>query len=63
MTEIKTTQVRRSWTDKLRLWGRAYQTRVFDEHREAFGRGPSPEASRNAAMERWMEAHRFEDNK
>ena len=60
-TEVKTKRVRRSWTDRLQLWPRAYQTKISDERYEAFGRGPSPEASRNAAMQRWMEAQRFED--
>ena len=60
-TEVQTKRVRRSWTDRLQLWPRAYQTKISDERHEAFGRGPSPEASRNAAMQRWMEAQRFED--
>ena len=56
-TEVRTERVRRKWTDKLQLWPRAFQTRVFDERHEAFGRGPTPEASRDAAMRRWVEVH------
>jgi hypothetical protein len=54
-TEIKTSRIRRTWFDKLSLWSRAYQTKVFDGSREAVGRGPTPEASRDAALKRWVE--------
>jgi hypothetical protein len=54
-TEIKTSRIRRTWFDKLSLWRRAYQTKVFDGSREAVGRGPTPEASRDAALKRWVE--------
>jgi hypothetical protein len=37
------------------MWRRAYETKIFDEHREAFGRGPTPEASKEAAERRWVE--------
>ena len=43
-TEVKTKRVRRSWTDRLQLWPRAYQTKISDERHEAFGRGPRPES-------------------
>jgi hypothetical protein len=61
-TEIETKRARRTWTDKLQLWPRAYQTKIFDNRHEAVGRGPTPEASRVAAMRRWVEAHRFAEN-
>ena len=35
-TEMRTTRVRRTWLDKL-LWQRAYETRIFDAHREVVG--------------------------
>ena len=54
ITEIRTERVRRTWLDKLLLWKRAYQTRIFDAHREAFGRGRTAEASREAALSRWV---------
>jgi hypothetical protein len=54
-TEIRTTRVRRTWIDKLMLWPRAFESRIFDEHHEAVGRGPTPEASREAAEKRWVE--------
>jgi hypothetical protein len=31
------------------------RSRIFDEHHEAVGRGPTPEASREAAEKRWVE--------
>jgi hypothetical protein len=53
-TEIRTERVHRTWLDKLLFWKRAYQTRVFDEHREARGRGPTAEASKQAALSKWV---------
>ena len=53
-TEIQTERVHRTWLDKLLLWRRAYQTRIYDEHREAIGRGPTVQASREAALEKWV---------
>jgi hypothetical protein len=40
--------------DVLLLWRRAYETRIFNEQREAIGRGPDEEASRKAALEIWV---------
>ena len=34
-------RIRRTWFDKLSLWRRAYETKIFDGSRE---RGPTPEA-------------------
>ena len=45
--------VRRTWLDKLQFWQRAYQTKIFDECREVYGRGPTREASIEAAKRRW----------
>ena len=39
-TEIRTERIHRTWLDKLLFWKCAYQTRVFDAHREAFGAWP-----------------------
>jgi hypothetical protein len=47
-------RVHRTWLDKLLLWKRAYQTRISDEQREAVGRGPTIEASEQAALSRWV---------
>ena len=33
-TEIQTARVRRTRIDRLKLWHRAYETKIFDEHRE-----------------------------
>jgi len=51
---IETRHVRRTWIDKIKMWRRAYETKIFDESREAFGRGPTCEASRMAAERRWI---------
>jgi hypothetical protein len=53
-TEIQTERVHRTWLDKVLLWRRAFQTRIYDQQREAIGRGPTAEASRKAALEKWV---------
>jgi hypothetical protein len=53
--QFQTSRVHRTLIERLKFWRRAYQTRVFDERREAVGRGPTPEASREAAERRWVE--------
>jgi hypothetical protein len=52
-TESRTVRVRRTWLDKLQFWQRAYQTKIFDECREVYGRGLTREASIEAAKRRW----------
>jgi hypothetical protein len=54
VTELQTSRVHRTWLDKLLLWQRAYETKIFDGHREVVGRGPTPEASHKAAERRWV---------
>jgi len=49
-TWIETRQVHRSWIDVLRRWCRSYETIIFDEDRDAVGRGPTVEASQKAAV-------------
>ena len=49
-TEIRTERVYRTSLDKLLLWRHANRTKIFDSHREATGRGPTAEASREAAL-------------
>ena len=53
-TQIETARVRRTLRDKLLLWRRAFETKIFDERREAVGRGPTVEASREAALAVWV---------
>jgi hypothetical protein len=53
-TELQTVRVRRTWLDKLQFWQRAYQTKIFDERREVYGRGPTREASVEEAERRWV---------
>src|SRR6476661_6996235 len=54
MAEVQTSRVHRTWLDRMQFWGRAYETKIFDERREVLGRGPTPEASREAAERRWL---------
>lgn len=53
-TQVETIRVRRTLRDKLLLWRRAFETKIFDERHEAVGRGPTVEASREAAMAAWV---------
>jgi hypothetical protein len=53
-TNIETSRVQRTWMDVLSLWRRASETRIFNEQREAIGRGPNEQASRVAALEIWV---------
>jgi hypothetical protein len=52
--ETNTRRVRRTWLNKLSFWQHAYETKIFDQGHEALGRGPTPEASRQAAMKLWV---------
>jgi hypothetical protein len=54
MTEVRTSRTRRTWVEKLMLWPRAYQTKIWDRHREAVGRGPTPQAAQEAAEKQWL---------
>ena len=54
-TQIATARVRRTLRDRLLLWRRAFETKIFDERRrEAVGRGATVEASREAALTVWV---------
>jgi len=53
MAEIRTMRVRRTWWDKLVLWKSAFETKIRDSQREVRGRGPTAEASREAAVAKW----------
>ena len=55
MADIRTSQVHRTWPEKLLLWRHAYQTTIFDGRRAAFGRGPTPEAAQKDAERRLVE--------
>jgi hypothetical protein len=55
IAETKTQRVHRTWFERLKMWRHAYETKVFDEHCEALGRGPTPGAARDAALKRWNE--------
>jgi hypothetical protein len=51
--EIKTVRTRRTWLDKLKMWQRAYETKIRGERQEAIGRGATPDSSQEAAERRW----------
>ena len=53
-TEVQTVRVRRTWLERLQLWQRAYETKIFDERREVYGRGPTRGASVEAAERSWI---------
>ena len=62
MAEIRTMRVRRTWWDKLVLWKSAFETKIKDSQREVRGRGPTAEASREAAVAKWTELETSEQN-
>ena len=62
MAKIRTMRVPRTWRDKLVLWKRAFETKIFDSRREVRGRGPTAEASREAALTKWTELETSEQN-
>ena len=51
--EVRTSRVRRGWIDRLKGYDRVYETKVTDGERAAYGRGPSREASLQAALRNW----------
>jgi len=53
--ELRTERSHRTWRERILLWPRAYQTKISDKGREVVGRGPDPEASKEAARKRWVE--------
>jgi hypothetical protein len=60
MVEIRTMRVRRTWWDKLVLWKSAFETKIKDSRREVRGRGPTAEASREAALAKWTATEQLE---
>jgi hypothetical protein len=52
--EIRTVRTPRTWFEKLKMWQRAYETKIRDARHEAIGRGATPEASQEAAERRWV---------
>ena len=49
----KTRRIRRGWLDRLRGYDRLYETELTDGQHTAYGRGPTPEASRKSAHRNW----------
>ena len=54
--EIRTWRSRRTWLERLSMWPRAYETKVFADYRQAVGRGRTPEAAQDVALKRWASA-------
>jgi hypothetical protein len=54
-TEVKTVRTHRTWFDKLKMWQRAYETKISDERHEAIGRGATREVSEEAAERQWVQ--------
>ena len=52
--ELRTLRVRRSWLERLRGYDRVYETKVTDGEHVTYGRGPSREASEQAARRNWI---------
>src|SRR5262245_50360747 len=53
-TYVQTSRVRRTWSDRLKLWQRAYETKIWDGRSEITGRGSSAEASQKVAEREWV---------
>jgi hypothetical protein len=51
--EFRTCRVRRGWLDRVKGYDRLYETKLTDGERAAYGRGPSREASEEAALRNW----------
>jgi hypothetical protein len=49
----ETQRVKRSWTEKLLLWERAYETKIWLSGHEVTGRGPTQRTSEEAAIKKW----------
>ena len=41
-TQVHTSRVHRTWSDRLKMWRCAYETKISDSRREVTGRGSSP---------------------
>lgn len=50
---FRTLRVQRNLLDRLKGYRRAYETRITCGHREAVGRGSTPDTSKAAAQRRW----------
>jgi hypothetical protein len=53
--QMETRRVPRRWIEKLLLWGSAYETKIYLSFHDVIGRGPTPEASEEAAKRKWNE--------
>ena len=50
MTEVKIRRSHRTLRERLLLWQRAYVAKAVDGHKQFLGRGPTPEAAKEAAV-------------
>ena len=51
--DLRTSRIRRGWLDRLKGYDRLYETKVTDGERAAYGKGPTREASEQAALRNW----------
>ena len=51
--DLRTSRIRRGWLDRLKGYDRLYGTKVTDGKRAAYGKGPTREASEQAALRNW----------
>jgi hypothetical protein len=59
-THVQTSRVRRTWSDKLKMWQCAYETTIWDSRRAITGRASSAEASQKVAETQWLKLRRGE---
>jgi|SRR6516165_11912956 len=48
-----TSRIRRGWLDRLRGYKRVFETEITDGEHNAYGRGPTAEASQKSAQRIW----------
>jgi hypothetical protein len=58
MTEVKIRRSHRSLRERLLLWQRAYVAKAVDGHNQFLGRGPTPEAAKEAVLNKVTAADR-----
>lgn len=50
---VQTHRVQRTWTERLFLWPRAYETEITSDGHKAIGRGSTRQVSEIVAKQRW----------
>ena len=55
MIETTIRRSRRTLRERLLLWQRAYVAKAVEGHNQFLGRGPTPEAAKEAAVNKYIE--------